>query len=150
MTALNFPATPSNGDEFEGYVYDSTLGVWNRKPSTIAYTVSPAAPANPNEGDVWFNEVDGSSYIYYVDGDSDQWVEIGGSAGPQGSQGPQGIQGVAGPTGAAGATGEGVPVGGTTGQALIKSSNDNYDTEWGQAATPVDDLQIVIAGRMFG
>jgi len=29
-----------------------------------------------------------------------------------------------------GPAGIGVPVGGTTGQALVKASNDNYDTEW--------------------
>jgi hypothetical protein len=93
MVALNFPATPSNGDEFEGYVYDSTLGVWNRKPNTVAYTVSPAAPTNPNDGDVWFNETDGSSYIYYVDDDSEQWVEIGGTVGATGARGENGTDG---------------------------------------------------------
>lgn len=33
-----------------------------------------------------------------------------------------------------GATGSGVPVGGTTGQALIKASAANYDTTWGTVA----------------
>lgn len=93
MAALNFPANPSNGDEFEGYVYDSTLGVWNRKPSTVAYTVSPNAPTNPNDGDVWFNEQDGSSYIYYVDTDSEQWIEIGGKVGATGAAGQNGADG---------------------------------------------------------
>ena len=35
MTALNFPATPSDGDTFENYVYDSTDGVWKRIASGI-------------------------------------------------------------------------------------------------------------------
>jgi hypothetical protein len=34
-----------------------------------------------------------------------------------------------------GAAGVGVPVGGTTGQALIKSSNTDYATEWGTVAS---------------
>ena len=93
MAALNFPGSPSSGDEFEGYVYDATLGVWNRKPNTVAYTVSPAAPTNPNDGDVWFNETDGSSYIYYVDADSEQWVEIGGTVGATGARGENGADG---------------------------------------------------------
>ena len=93
MAALNFPANPLNGDEFEGYVYDSTLGVWNRKPSTVAYTVSANAPINPNDGDVWFNEQDGSSYIYYTDSDSEQWVEIGGKVGATGAAGANGADG---------------------------------------------------------
>jgi hypothetical protein len=37
--------------------------------------------------------------------------------------------------GADGADGVGVPVGGTTGQALIKSSNTDYATEWGTVAS---------------
>lgn len=32
MTALNFPASPSNGDTYENYVYDSADGVWKRVP----------------------------------------------------------------------------------------------------------------------
>ena len=130
MTALNFPANPLNGDEFEGYVYDSTLGVWNRKPSTVAYTVSANAPINPNDGDVWFNEQDGSSYIYYIDGDSEQWVEIGGKVGATGAAGQNGTDGINGTDGVDGVDGVGVIVGGTTGQVLAKASATDYDTEW--------------------
>jgi hypothetical protein len=38
--------------------------------------------------------------------------------------------GPTGPTGATGPTGPGVAAGGTTGQALVKNSNTDYDTEW--------------------
>jgi len=48
--------------------------------------------------------------------------------------GPQGVQGIQGPTGPAG-TGAGVASGGTTGQALVKSSNANYDTTWTTLST---------------
>lgn len=40
---------------------------------------------------------------------------------------------------------EAVPVGGTTGQALVKSSDDNYDTEWGDVAggaSSAVDIQV--------
>lgn len=40
-------------------------------------------------------------------------------------------KGATGATGAAGANGQGVPEGGTTGQALLKTSATNYATEWG-------------------
>ena len=53
-----------------------------------------------------------------------------GPQGPQGQTGPQGPQGQTGPQGPQGATGPGVPQYGTTGQALVKSSNTDYDTEW--------------------
>jgi hypothetical protein len=44
-----------------------------------------------------------------------------------GKQGPTGATGAAGATGA---TGAGVPVGGTTGQVLAKSSGTDYATQW--------------------
>lgn len=43
---------------------------------------------------------------------------------------PRGDKGETGNTGATGATGPGVAAGGTTGQALVKSSNTSYDTTW--------------------
>jgi hypothetical protein len=46
-----------------------------------------------------------------------------------------GLTGATGADGADGADGVGVPVGGTTGQALIKSSNTDYATEWGTVTT---------------
>ena len=62
-----------------------------------------------------------------------------GATGPQGPQGvpgdpgPAGATGATGATGAAGATGPagpGVPVGGSTGQVLAKTSNTDYATGW--------------------
>jgi hypothetical protein len=53
-----------------------------------------------------------------------------GDTGDTGSQGIQGIQGVKGDTGDPGPTGSGVPVGGTTGQVLSKSSATDYATQW--------------------
>lgn len=50
-----------------------------------------------------------------------------GATGPAGPQGPQGQTGATGPQGPAG---QGVPAGGTTGQVLAKSSNNDYETEW--------------------
>jgi hypothetical protein len=65
-----------------------------------------------------------------------------GTVGPAGPKGDTGATGATGPAGAAGATGatgatgaqgpagQGVPAGGTTGQALVKASGTNYDTTW--------------------
>ena len=38
MTAINFPANPSNGDTHQGFVYNSTLGVWQSAGSQTAVT----------------------------------------------------------------------------------------------------------------
>ena len=86
MTALNFPAAPSDGDIFDNYVYDGTRAVWRLQPNipdiSSKFQVSATAPANPVNGEVWLNSTDGNTYIYYVDGDSSQWIEIGGNTAP--------------------------------------------------------------------
>lgn len=106
MTALNFPATPSDGDTFDNYIYDGVKEVWRIQPNipgiSSTFKVSATAPASPKNGEIWLNSTDGNTYIYYVDTDSAQWIEIGGTGGgqgepgPQGQPGPQGIQGPAG------------------------------------------------------
>jgi len=61
------------------------------------------------------------------------WADlvIAGPPGPTGSTGPSGPQGN---PGAAGPPGQGVPVGGTTGQALVKKTGTDFDTQWATAA----------------
>ena len=58
-----------------------------------------------------------------------------GSIGPAGQQGETGQTGQTGATGATGAVGPGVAPNGTTGQALVKSSNSSYDTAWATIQT---------------
>lgn len=53
-----------------------------------------------------------------------------GPQGPKGDQGVQGVQGIQGVKGDAGDAGVGVPVGGTTGQVLAKTSGADYATGW--------------------
>lgn len=45
-------------------------------------TVSTTAPASPAEGDIWVYDVDGSTFVWYTDGTSDQWIEIGAQTTP--------------------------------------------------------------------
>ena len=40
-------------------------------------TVSSTAPSSPSEGEMWYNEVSGRTFVYYDDGSSQQWVEFG-------------------------------------------------------------------------
>jgi len=51
--------------------------------------------------------------------------------------------------GAAGAAGQGVPTGGTTGQALFKSSDDDYDAEWGNVPNPDLSQYAHLDGAVF-
>lgn len=85
--------------------------------------VSPTPPVSPHQGDLWFDEIGGQTYIWYDDpsGDPGQWViTVTAPPGPQGPQGvpgtpggPAGPQGPAGPAGPTGATGPAGPTGAT-------------------------------------
>ena len=37
-------------------------------------TTSDSAPSNPSEGDLWYDTTELTTYVYYNDGDSSQWV----------------------------------------------------------------------------
>lgn len=85
MTALDFPTSPVDGQTYSNYIYDGTKAVWRLQPNipniNSKFYVSATAPADPQNGEIWLNSTDGNTYIYYVDGDSSQWVEIGGNTG---------------------------------------------------------------------
>jgi hypothetical protein len=44
-------------------------------------TTSSTAPSSPSAGSLWFNTENGNLYIYYNDGDSQQWVAADNSGG---------------------------------------------------------------------
>lgn len=79
MAAFDFPTSPSDGDTYQNYIYDATIGAWhiNNQQENARFTVSSTAPANPVTGDAWFDNTEGITYIYYHDGDTGQWVETG-------------------------------------------------------------------------
>jgi len=47
--------------------------------SGASIEVSNIAPANPSQGNIWFNTNTGQLYVYLDDGDSEQWVEPSGT-----------------------------------------------------------------------
>jgi len=110
--------TLDNPQEGEALVYSAALGQWINIKDDAKFEVSANAPENPVGGDIWFRTVDGSAYLYYIDEDSEQWVQIGGAQGPVGPPGgPPGPTGPPGPsvTGPAGPPGPTGPEGGPTG-----------------------------------
>ena len=89
--AIAFP-TPNMGDPSTlivteagiTWTWNNTLGVWSTDISSASddTAIGDTPPASPQEGDLWWNSSDDSGrlYVYYDDGDSQQWVE----ASPQG------------------------------------------------------------------
>ena len=89
--AINFPDSPTNGQTttINGvvYTYNSASG-WETITSTLARAVaSDTYPANPSDGDLWFNSTTGDLMIKYNDGTSSQWVSINGAPGIAGPPG---------------------------------------------------------------
>ena len=90
--AVNFPDSPSNGDTYVvggvTYTYNSTKNAWETIGGAITTTGSgDTPPANPADGDLWFNSSSAELSVRYNDGTSSQWVAVSGAAGPPGTDG---------------------------------------------------------------
>ena len=107
----------------------------------VTMTVSDTAPVSPTAGEQWFNSADGSTNIYYNDGDSSQWVTFTGPEGPQGQKGYTGSQGYTGSRGPDGLTttfSDTTPVSPTSQSTWLNTSdgtlnayyNDGDSTQW--------------------
>ena len=87
--------------------------------------ISSTPPSSPAAGDLWWDSSEGTLYIYYDDGDSQQWVisspALPGPAGPEGPEGPEGPIGPEGPAGVTEDTNITI-TGGTTAGPVINSS----------------------------
>lgn len=72
--------TPSSGQislyaKTDGKMYyKDDAGVETEIGGGGGVTTSSTAPVSPSAGDLWFNSDNASLYIYYDDGDSQQWV----------------------------------------------------------------------------
>jgi hypothetical protein len=116
--SLNFPNSPSDGDLFNGYVYNAAKGVWDSGAGS-RFVASPTPPENPRPGDSWFDSEELLLYLYYKDEDSAQWIQLFGQPG------------------------FGVPDGGLENQVLAKVSSDSYDTEWVDVVSSIANLSDV-------
>lgn len=79
--ALNFPNSPTDGQVYTDsttgnrYLWDNSRQIWKWTPNTVSLTVSTTTPGSPVSGQLWFNSNLGRLLIYYVDGDSSQWID---------------------------------------------------------------------------
>ena len=79
--ALTFPSSPTNGQVYTDttsgnrYIYDSTRQVWKYSSNNVGMSVSSTPPGNVGPGSMWYNKEIGRTFLYYDDGDSQQWVE---------------------------------------------------------------------------
>ena len=77
MAVMDFPSSPTNGQTYGQYTFDSSKGAWRVSANTASAVVTSAtAPSSPVAGNLWYNTTDGSTYVYFNDGDTSQWVEL--------------------------------------------------------------------------
>ena len=102
MAALNFP-DPSVTQEFEAagilWTWNATLGVWSSEAGEIpggggdvSVDVGDTRPSLPSQGDLWFctaerDDGGGRLYVYFIDEDSGQWVDVSQPGGGGGDGG---------------------------------------------------------------
>ena len=79
---------PSTGSSGDAYIIADDLYIWDGSPNwkNVGQIVGPAganvtissnAPAGPiAAGALWYDQDDGSTYIYYNDVDSSQWIQL--------------------------------------------------------------------------
>jgi len=89
MAELQFQDVPTPGDietQPNGvtYIYDGVK--WSSAGSGgggASVSTGPNPPATSYDGDLWFDTTTGIMYVYYLDSDSSQWVDVrpGGSGG---------------------------------------------------------------------
>jgi microcystin-dependent protein len=56
--------------------YDAASSLWVNGVASGGVTTGTTPPASPNAGDAWYDTTDGLLYIWYVDANSSQWVEV--------------------------------------------------------------------------
>ena len=90
MTAIDFPASPTNGQQFTAasgvtYIWLASPGIWYQTASPIAF-VGVTPPSSPGAGQMWFNSDNsvggGTLYVWYVDPNTSQWVPASPAAAP--------------------------------------------------------------------
>jgi len=63
--------TPAAGDNSTSVVTTA----WVTSRGAVA-AIADAAPSSPVNGQLWWNSANGNLYIYYMDGSSNQWVQV--------------------------------------------------------------------------
>lgn len=98
VTSATRPATPWTGqiiyetDTESSFVWDGSA--WQSAGGGGgSIEISATAPSSPSSGDLWWDSDNGNLYIYYDDGDSEQWVAANGPQVFVGTAAPAGYQG---------------------------------------------------------
>jgi hypothetical protein len=78
--AMDFPASPTDGQIANGYVWNAAQGMWLGGPAGGGSIISASdtPPGSPLQNQFWFETDTGATWFYYVDpsGPPGQWLQI--------------------------------------------------------------------------
>ena len=72
----------NDGDSNQWIVITGAASAGGAAPARV--TIGTTAPTSPAEGDLWFDDEDGTLSVYYNDGDSFQWLQTSGATASRG------------------------------------------------------------------
>lgn len=118
----------------DGKTYGRKNLAW--EPAAGAAQIADDAPTGADANTFWWDSNNGQLYIFFDDGDTQQWVQVVGAKGEQGEVGPEGpvgpegaastVPGPVGPEGPEGPQGESGPVGPAGGIAEAPNDGKTY------------------------
>ena len=78
---IEMPATPANPSTFKAsnnvtYAWDGVKWTAVGADGGGSDIITPEPPDTPTPGQLWYSANDGILYIFYDDGDSQQWVDV--------------------------------------------------------------------------
>lgn len=79
--AFDFPSSPAEGQIFNapgGPSYVFNTPVWKAVGQGQIAIISDTPPPSPANGALWYESDSGILFIWYNDGNSSQWVQVGG------------------------------------------------------------------------
>ncbi len=79
--AYTLPTADGSADQVLTTNGSGTVTFADAAGGGASVTISDSAPSSPSAGNLWFESDTGKTFIYYGDGSSNQWVEIGGASG---------------------------------------------------------------------
>lgn len=63
------------------YAFDGSAWNLTGGGGGASVTTDDTAPSTPSDGDLWYDSTTGKTFVWYEDGSSDQWVEVGAASG---------------------------------------------------------------------
>lgn len=70
---LAFPANPTDGQIYNDYIWNDTVGTWQSIKKLTTVEVASAQPTGQVNGQLWFNESDQKLYVFY----NSSWIAVG-------------------------------------------------------------------------